>query len=128
LGGSVVVGILVLIVTWSWLVGAIIVVVIYGVIVTLGLVALVKSLRSRWRDSKRLKKYQKQKTLNRQQISNQFYKFETESGRSEYVHFIRNEGIKPDGIWPEGQIPNVKNDEASTLLAKLEEKWLGLDK
>ena len=42
--------------------------------------------------------------------------------------YLKNSNIKPVGVWPEGKLPNINNDTASTLLAKLEEKWLGLDR
>jgi hypothetical protein len=35
---------------------------------------------------------------------------------------------QPTGVWPDGTLPNFDDDRASTLLAQLEEKWLGLDR
>ena len=64
----------------------------------------------------------------REEIADNFYSYETEGGRLKFVQLLRDQKIKPEGEWPHGRLPNIKNDEASTLLAKLEEKWLGLDR
>ena len=48
--------------------------------------------------------------------------------RLKFVRAIQTQGIIATGSWTDGTIPNVDNDEASTLLAQLEEKWLGLDR
>jgi len=66
--------------------------------------------------------------LDRGQIAEQFVKLKTRRGRLKFVSFLRQSGVKPGGSWPMGHIPNVENDDASTLLAQLEEKWLGLDR
>jgi hypothetical protein len=79
-------------------------------------------------DFRNLKSLQSRRRLSRHQISEQFKQFKTNEGRLKYVLFLQTEGIGFDGIWPDGQIPNFKNDEAGALLAQLEEKRLGLDR
>jgi hypothetical protein len=66
--------------------------------------------------------------LSRQAIARYFHSLDTNWGRLEYLEFLQNQKIKPQGEWLDGKLPNINNDEASTLLAQLEEKWLGLDR
>ncbi len=68
------------------------------------------------------------KIVSRQQVAIGFNSLKTNWGRLKYIEFLQNQKIKPQGEWPDGNLPNINNDEASTLLAKLEEKWLGLDR
>jgi hypothetical protein len=72
--------------------------------------------------------YKSREDISREDISKHFKKYKTTWGRSHYVVFLQTKNIKPVGNWPDGQLPNVNNDLPSTLLAKLEEKWLGLDR
>jgi hypothetical protein len=98
------------------------------VVIPFLLYSLIKFIATWWYDFRNLRVIQKKLVSSREQISKQFSQFKTKEGRHKYVQYLQNEGIKPTGIWLEGKIPNHKNDEASTLLAQLEEKWLGLDK
>jgi len=66
--------------------------------------------------------------ISREDITQQWKQYKTSWGRLYYVELLQNANIKPVGVWPDGQLPNINNDPASTLLAKLEEKWLGLDR
>jgi hypothetical protein len=66
--------------------------------------------------------------ISREDITQQWKQYKTSWGRLNYVELLQNANIKPVGVWPDGQLPNINNDTASTLLAKLEEKWLGLDR
>ena len=66
--------------------------------------------------------------ISREDITQQLKQYKTSWGRLNYVELLQNSNIKPVGVWPEGKLPNINNDTASTLLAKLEEKWLGLDR
>jgi hypothetical protein len=58
-------------------------------------------------------------------IEDKFLKFNTGYFRLKFIKAVQNQVIICNGEWSDGKVPN-KNDEASTLLAKLEEKWLGL--
>lgn len=66
----------------------------------------------------------------RGEISNQFLSLNTPSGRFKFVQHLEEKRVTPpeDSKWPEGILPNVNNDRGSTLLAKLEERWLGLNR
>jgi hypothetical protein len=64
----------------------------------------------------------------RHEIAEEFGKFRTARGRLKFVRFLDAIKTKPKGSWPDGWMPYVKDDEASTLLAQLEEHWLGLDR
>ena len=52
----------------------------------------------------------------------------TSKGRLYFVMNLQDSGIIPSGQWPDGRIPNWNNDESSTLLSKMEERWLRLDR
>jgi hypothetical protein len=51
----------------------------------------------------------------------------TKWGRFLYVQKIKKARVKAFGDWPKGHAPN-NGDTASTLLAQLDENWLGLDR
>jgi hypothetical protein len=63
--------------------------------------------------------------LTRAQISRDFGQFRTSIFRLRYVEWVRDSSLRPEGMWPSCR-PNV-GDDASTLLAQLEERWLGLE-
>lgn len=81
-----------------------------------------------YQDRQRFRMLQPNATLTRQQISEQFYGFKTDKWRLKYVQSLQGSRISTNSQWPDGKIPTVNHDEASTLLARLEEKWLGLDR
>lgn len=66
--------------------------------------------------------------MNRNVIYDSFNKFCTFLYRIKYVKKLQENVVTVDGIWPNSELQNVENDEAGTLLAKLEERWLGLDR
>ncbi len=78
----------------------------------------------------RLKLMNKTDPWSRNTIEDYFYKFKTTKGRYLFVRFLYDENISTFGKWKEADIiPHIKNrsdDDASTLLAQLEERWLGL--
>jgi hypothetical protein len=102
------------------------------VVIGLGVLAILGVLYLVCRHlSQRLGDYRLIRTVpfgTRQEISEVFYRLKTKQGRTRFVRYIENQGIRPEGLWPAGSIPNVGNDDGSTLLAQLEEKWLGLDR
>lgn len=99
-----------------------------AVILVLGIVVAIFSyVYSTYSDQMLMLQLSRQTQLTREQIAEQFGQFATAGGRSRYIQFLKDKRIIPTGSWPDGLIPNVK-DEASTLLAKLEEGWLGLDR
>ncbi|MEM9446789.1 MAG: hypothetical protein AAGA18_15720 [Verrucomicrobiota bacterium] len=67
-------------------------------------------------------------SISRLKIASDLKAYKSSQGRLGYVENLQNKKIRPTGVWPNGELPNFSNDEASTLLAKLEEKWLGLDR
>lgn len=70
-------------------------------------------------------------------ISDIFLGFETAKARLQFVRKLEVDLMDSaaqlilsdinKNPWPEGQRPNIQNDEASTRLAKLDARWLGLD-
>ncbi|HQU84507.1 MAG TPA: NACHT domain-containing protein [Pyrinomonadaceae bacterium] len=105
-------------------------IIIFGGIVLLGVlfVFLFTYLSIIVKDYLLLVKIKKNLDTNREIISQNFYRFRRSEAKLKYVRVLQNQAIKPKGNWLDGKIPNHENDEASTLLAQLEEKWLGLDK
>jgi len=77
-------------------------------------------------DSHLLRKLVRNEYLTRGDIEQQLKVYKTPWGRMEYINFLWNQNIRPTGNWTTN-LPNYK-DEASSLLARLEEKWLGLDR
>lgn len=75
-----------------------------------------------------LKELPKKSRLSRKEIAEQFSQFITPWGRLKYVKLLKETVSTVEGTWPDGKIPNKNNDQASTLLAQLEEIWLGLDR
>ena len=74
---------------------------------------------------------------NRSAIAQAFLSFKTGNGRERYARWIESEAHAPEDLdalydlvsnpWPDGHRPNIDNDAGSTLLAKLDERWLKLD-
>ncbi|MDT7689117.1 MAG: hypothetical protein QOE46_1876 [Acidobacteriota bacterium] len=83
---------------------------------------------SRYRDGRLLSKIHPPAALRRDQIAAQLGQFATQDGELQYVRQLQNAKVKPVGDWPGGHIPRPSSGEAATLLAKLEEQWLGLDR
>jgi hypothetical protein len=84
-------------------------------------------LLTKWRNDRSAFKVAVQSdALSRAIIATDFCRFETEWYRERYVFWLRNLTSEPLGDWPDRR-PNFDNDKASTLLAQLDEHWLGLD-
>jgi len=90
------------------------------------LVITVSIITSYIHDWNRFRKLVRNEHLTRDDIEQQLKVYKTRWGRREYVNFLWNQNIRPTGNWATN-LPNYK-DEASSLLARLEEKWLGLDR
>ena len=63
-------------------------------------------------------------SISRERIANELRTYKTAGGRLKYIEYLQNQKIKPNGEWTSEGLPNFNDDEASILLAKLEEKWL----
>lgn len=77
-----------------------------------------------YRDS-RLAKQILQRGYSRALIQEGFDALKTKAGRSEFVEQLALRPAAPDDQWPHG-LPYLPEDPASTMLAQLEERWLGL--
>jgi hypothetical protein len=77
------------------------------------------------RDRDRLRKSQQATSINRGSIAADFRQLQTSWYRMKYVVWLRDNQVQPRGSWPNGR-PSM-GDEASTLLAQLDERWLGLE-
>jgi len=80
-----------------------------------------------WRDRRRLRNAHRRPPTRREDIEEIFSELETSPARLRFVETLITLQVRPTGRWTKG-LPTGRNDEASTLLAKLEEKWLDLDR
>jgi len=104
-----------------------IIVIIYITVTTIILCGFIVSIINLYiHDCNHLKKLVRNEHLTRDNIEQQLKVYKTRWGRMEYVNFLWSQNIRPTGNWTIN-LPNYK-DEASSLLARLEEKWLGLDR
>jgi hypothetical protein len=82
----------------------------------------------RCKDLMYLKKINLGEDLSRKIIESHFLKMRTAYGRMKFVALMYNKNYpKMKGAWTDQRLPNF-NDDASTLLAKLESKWLGFER
>ncbi|MDT4954001.1 MAG: hypothetical protein QOJ02_2139 [Acidobacteriota bacterium] len=88
----------------------------------------IKSFYWRFKDNKRTNQILNNLNLDRKTIASHFFSIKSDEGRLYFVFGLQDKRIKPTGEWPNAKLPNIRNDEASTLLAQLEEKWLGLSR
>jgi hypothetical protein len=77
---------------------------------------------------KKIKDLNNSSKLLKKIIEQNFNSFKTAKGRLKYVKFLEQSSFTVEGNWIHHTTPNKRNDEASTLLAKLDEKWIGLDR
>jgi len=78
-----------------------------------------------YRDWHILRQFSSAPLTDRARIESDFLSLKTNWGRLRYVQGLKQQRLKPEGAWSQG-LPYIKNDPASTLLAQLEERWLGL--
>lgn len=81
----------------------------------------------RFSDNQRLKSIKIGLKLERKDLVDHFDSFRTPKGRLNYIYMIQDKRVDVIGEWPSLHPPN-HFDEASTLLAQLEEKWRGLNR
>ena len=82
-------------------------------------------------DLRRVMVFRRGRPANRRHISDQFAALHTGYGRLQYVRWLWTlaADLEPDmrgEPWPDNRRPNSGNDAASALLARLDERWLGL--
>jgi NACHT domain len=89
------------------------------------LAVLLSNLFGAWRDRGHLHRSKQTTATSRATIAADFRQFQTAWYRMKYVLWLRDCQVQPLGPWPDGR-PNI-GDDASTLLAQLDERWLGLE-
>lgn len=77
------------------------------------------------RDRRLLKSFSQLHPLDRTRIESELASLSTRRARLRYVERLSEFRTKPAGAWTHG-LPYRAQDPASTLLAQLEERWLGL--
>ena len=89
----------------------------------------------RWfNDRLLLNEFRRSVPVQRPEIARQFLEFKTPTWRLRYVDWLEEVTInqlealcKTSNVWPEGRRPQIEGDPASTRLAQLDARWLGLD-
>ena len=87
---------------------------------------LVHSLRVRYEDRRRLRRWNRKRVWTREEIAEELAGLATPGGRAVFVEQLEALGVAPTGRWPDIEVPNYGHDAASIKLAQLEERWLGL--
>jgi hypothetical protein len=67
-------------------------------------------------------------TITRADICRKLSELRTVRARKAYVQKLAESDVVPSGNWPAELTLNITSDPALTELAKLEERWLGLDR
>ena len=78
-----------------------------------------------WRDRKRYIEITRATVFSRASIAKDLSQLQSHRYRDKYVQWLRDTQVQPQGEWPDGR-PN-SGDVASTVLAQLDERWLGLE-
>jgi hypothetical protein len=65
--------------------------------------------------------------MTRMQIATMWKEMRTARGRTAYVRWLHEHRVSATGHWPDHRLP-YDDSEAGTLLARLEEGWLGLSR
>jgi DNA polymerase III delta prime subunit len=96
---------------------------------------LIKQLLKHFSDGKiisQLNKFNKNEPWHRDVIESYFYMFKTRRCRHLFVKFLYEENITAKGSWKKNNAPpyieGYLNDDTNTLIAQLEERWLGLNR
>lgn len=66
--------------------------------------------------------------MTRMEIVRTLQRLRTNNGRAYYVHCLEKDQVKATGQWPHGFRLSLGQGEHITALARLEERWLGLDR
>lgn len=98
-----------------------------GVVIVPFIVLAVSNSINYYRDLRILKRIEIGVTTNRKIIAENISLFRTVRGRSEYIKKLEEKKVRFSGQWPDDVTIFSRDDEATTLLAKLEEKMLGFD-
>jgi hypothetical protein len=87
---------------------------------------IIPELLSFRKDRRHLQNATRSIAVTRGSIAADFTKFQTRRYRLRYVEWLRHLPGEPRGEWPNGR-PNHWDDDASTMLAQLDERWLGFE-
>ncbi|MCB9048024.1 MAG: NACHT domain-containing protein [Lewinellaceae bacterium] len=108
----------------------------YNIIIVLGLAWGIFSVffiaylgyKEYLRDLPRFRKIRRAlgRSVPRATIAQHFQSLRSPHYRKKYIRLLREREVTPAGDWPDGKPPYEKDDEASGLLAQLEQQWRGL--
>jgi hypothetical protein len=104
---------------------SVLVVVLLG---SLWIVSLGSYLVSLGKDMVLLKRFKMYSHLSRDQIGGLLFRLKTRRLRVRFVEMLSENRVIATGEWPEDFSLASRTDPAITQLARLEEKWLGLDR
>jgi hypothetical protein len=80
------------------------------------------------RDYLFLRKVKLHDRMKREEICNILWGFSTAMYQTKFIHMVEEYKVKAVGEWPENFSLTSSGHAVDTQLAKLEEKWLGLDR
>ncbi|WP_089725295.1 NACHT domain-containing protein [Candidatus Thiosymbion oneisti] len=100
-----------------------------GTLVYLGFFvwSAVRLIRQSRHDAVQLRSIKPNRSWTREQIAAQLSAFESSKGRLKFLSMLDEQRVTPEGEWPEPGIPSLNNTQLDTVLAQLEERWLGLN-
>ena len=93
-----------------------------GIIQSIRRIRLIRQSVHEWR---LIRVFEQSPPTDRARIESELSSLQTRRARLRYVERLSAQRIKPTGTWSQG-LPYLANDPASTRLAQLEERWLGL--
>jgi hypothetical protein len=92
------------------------------------IIQYLKNLVLDFRTIKKIKSKRTSQRWLRKNIEDIFVSLNTAKGRKKFVLFLEETRIDVDGEWKNKKVPFIENDDSSTKLAQLEERWLGLSR
>lgn len=103
---------------------AVLVMLMFSVLFVLG----VWGWRRLQQDRNRLKELRFTEAVNRVDIAQTLSELRTTHGQILYIQHLEKHRVNAHGVWPQGFKLSVGQGAAITALARLEERWLGLDR
>jgi hypothetical protein len=112
---------------FGWIAGAVVVALTIGFIVTLVKHA-VQTVKLWYKDRQTMRVRVISSYLTREDLEHTLILLRLERSRVQYLSMIEAQGIQPIGIWSGTLNHNMGGRRSETLLAKLDARWLGIDR
>ncbi|MDF5890349.1 NACHT domain-containing protein [Pseudomonas syringae] len=102
--------------------------ILVGGILVFGLACAARVWWRQYKDRKLINEFKFSNEITRMEIEHTLSRMLTGSGKMYYVRCLEKNQVKAVGQWPEPFKLSVGQGDAVTALARLEERWLGLDR